>query len=57
MKPWFLERDSRNMINSQAGSKQAGFGVRFVITYHPKLINNSANYEKARTLIAPGWIC
>ena len=41
----------------KAGSKQAGFGVRFLITYHPKLINDSANYEKARTLIAPGWIC
>ena len=38
----------------KAGSKQAGFGVRFLITYHPKLINDSANYEKARTLIARG---
>ena len=49
MKSWLLERGySKQMIDSQmgkvkfgqrlkAGSKQAGFGVPFVITYHPKL--------------------
>ena len=49
MKSWFLESEySKWMIDSQmgkfkfcqrlkAGSKQAGFGVLFVITYHPKL--------------------
>ena len=49
MKSWFLERaHSKQMIDSQmgkvkfgrrlkAGSKQADFGVPFVITYHPKL--------------------
>ena len=49
MKSWFLERGySKQMIDSQmgkvkfgqrlkAGSRQAGFGVPFVITYHPKL--------------------
>ena len=48
MKSWFLERGySKKMIDSQmgkvkfgqslkVGSKQTGFGVRFVITYHPK---------------------
>ena len=49
MKSWFLERGySKQMTESQmgkikfgqrlkAGSKQAGFSVPFVITYHPKL--------------------
>ena len=49
MKSWFLERGySNQMIDSQmgkvkfdqklkAGSKQVGFSVPFVITYHPKL--------------------
>ena len=49
MKSWFLERGySKEMIDSQigkvklghrlkAGSKQAGCGVPFVTTYHPKL--------------------
>ena len=49
MKSWFLERGySKQMIHSQmakvkfgqrlkAGGKQVGFGVPFVITYHPKL--------------------
>ena len=51
MKSWFLERGySKQMIDSQMGkvkfgqrlkalkgSKQAGFGAPFVITYHPKL--------------------
>ena len=49
IKSWFLERGySKQMIDSQmgkvkfgqrlkAGSKQAGFGVPFVIWYHPKL--------------------
>ena len=49
MKSWFLERRySKQMIDSQmgkvrfgqrlkAGNKQVGFGVPFVITYHPKL--------------------
>ena len=41
MKSWFLERGySKQMIDSQmvkVGSKQAAFGVPFVITYHPKL--------------------
>ena len=49
MKSWFLERGySKQMIDSQmgkvkfsqrlkSGSKQEGFGVLFVITYHPKL--------------------
>ena len=49
MKSWFLERGySKQMIDSQigkvkfgqrlkAGSKQAGFGFPFVITYHPRL--------------------
>ena len=48
IKSWFLERGySKQMIDSQmgkvkfgqrlkAGSKQAGFGVPFVIRYHPK---------------------
>ena len=48
MKSWFLERGySKQMTDSQmgkvkfgqrlkAGSKQAGFGVSFAITYHPK---------------------
>ena len=49
MKSWFLERGySKQMIDSQLGkvkfgqklkdgSKQAGSGVPFVITYHPNL--------------------
>ena len=49
MKSWFLERGySKQIIDSQmrkvkfgqrlvAGNKQAGFGVPFVLTYHPKL--------------------
>ena len=49
MKSWFLERGySKGMIDLKigkvkfghrlkAGSKQAGFGVLFVKTYHPKL--------------------
>ena len=49
MKLWFSERAySKQLIDSQmgkvkfgqrlkAGSKQAGFGVPFFITYHPKL--------------------
>ena len=37
----------------KAGSKQVGFGVLFVITYHPKL-KKSTNYEKARTPIVSG---
>ena len=49
IKSWFLEkRYSKRTIDSQmgevkfgqrlkTGSKQAGFGVPFVITYHPKL--------------------
>ena len=49
MKSWFLEREYwKKMIDSQmskvkfgprlkAGSKQAGVGIPFVITYHPKL--------------------
>ena len=49
MKSWFLERGySKQMIDSQmgkvkfgqrlkAGSKQVGFAVPFVRTYHPKL--------------------
>ena len=49
MKSWFLERGYlKQMIDSQmrkvkfgqrlkTGNKQAGIGVPFVITYHPKL--------------------
>ena len=57
MKSWFLEREySKQMIDSQvekvmfgqrlkAGIKQAGFGVPFVITYHPKLKNVKEKLE------------
>ena len=36
----------------KAGSKQAGFGIPFVITYHPKL--KKIAHEKARTPIISG---
>ena len=48
MKSWFLERGySKQIIDTQmgkvkfgqrlkSGSKQVGFGVPFLITYHPK---------------------
>ena len=59
MKSWFLGSGySKKMIDgkvkfgqrSNTGNKQAGVGVPFVITYHPKL----KNYEKAKTPIVSG---
>ena len=38
----------------EAGSKQPGIDVPFIITYHSKLKKIGPNYEKARTLIVLG---
>ena len=63
IKAWFLERGySKQMIDSQmgkvkfgqglkAGSKQAGFGVLFVITYHPKLKKMAQVMKKLEHLL------
>ena len=66
MKSWFLKSGYlKQMINPQmekvkfgqrfeAGSKQPGIDVPFIITYHSKLKKIGPNYEKARTLIVLG---
>ena len=63
MKSWFLERGySKKVIDSEmgkvkfsqrlkAGSKQAGVGVPFVVTYHPKLKKIAQFMKKLQHLL------